>query len=206
MPREANTDKKKICPVCGKEYLAERALTCSKVCHYHYKKNFVKDKVKFCIVCGDQFQASRIDKMCCSKTCGATYAYRKRSGIAISDKYKTKICTSCNNEQPLRNYYKRGKSHYPTCKTCLEEMYPDRFEIEKLKINNLKDIEEFLMKLKRQAYYADQIDMFRLIDLHDRILPTKLIDLDNPIEVLSQQFEDVAFWYKHKKEIIYKKI
>ena len=196
----------KKCLYCEKDFVTTRADYCSGKCYRRLKSLNKKqsNNVRDCFVCGESFIVTRIDKKCCNKQCSAIYSNRKRNGYKKFN--AKKVCTNCGQEKPLSNFYNVYKTYYAFCKVCFNNNNEDKFLIEKLKVNNFIDVETFLYKIKRQKWMASDADIFDLIDLYDRIYPEDTLTKEEPLEALNDFFFKMAFWYKEKKNEIYKNI
>lgn len=190
------------CVVCGEDFVGSRRATCSEKCRYYYKKHMIKkEPTRECLMCGEKYILTRTDKLFCSNKCNTVYHQR-----TAKKPTELKECKNCKVEKKITDFYKKGQTYFPFCKECYDERYTDKYEREKGKVQHYKEIEAFLMKIKKQKYNADMIDIFNLINYHDLIFPTKIYWHMNTEDTSQRLFEDLAFWYKKKKEKIYKDI
>jgi hypothetical protein len=128
----------------------------------------------------------------CSKICKRREFYKK---ISL-------ICTGCEEEKPISEYY------YPQikCKGCVKEraiMYQQgRKKIDALNDDLFIKVGEFLMELKWvKRFYVGKSDMFKIISLYIDIFENKHKGIEGDIEELTN---DILNWWlmmknKHKK-------
>lgn len=71
-----------------------------------------------------------------------------------------------------------------------------------------KDVEEFVLYMKSKNYKANEIDLFRLVDVYDKIYPSLLglpkMSKANPDYETSSiiMFDKVARWYVSNRDMI----
>lgn len=124
-------------------------------------------------------------------------------------KYKERACDWCGD-----NFLPKSKSTLTCSVICSKSrnawyvrvkkgIYePDRVRLTKKQYDKLyKDIEEYIYRIKSNAYYADTIDLYRLVDLYDRAYPhLENIPYSRNIEKsVVVMFLKLAKWYNKKK-------
>lgn len=152
-----------------------------------------------CLYCLESFLPSRKDKKCCSARCSTRHSARNKNRTK-REKIKsdgTKKCLSCGKYKDLSQFYKSTRSVYAHCIYCIRvrKQISNKF-LEKKDDTYIK-VEDFLMYMKRKHFYADAIDIYRLIDIYDLVYPNALTvpyvnDLEKSFMVM---FDKVARWF-----------
>lgn len=123
--------------------------------------------IKQCGWCKEDYIQTRFDKKTCGKKCSSALSHSKHSAGYKRNREKQRI--------------KAGQ--------------------EKIKLDTqfqtYLDVKEFIFKMRDQHFTADAIDVFRLIDLFDRVYPTVLRvpscnNIDKSVNVMF--FKIVNWW------------
>lgn len=124
--------------------------------------------IKPCGWCGEDYIQTRFDKKTCSKKCSAALSHAKHSVG-----------------------YKRNR-----------EKQKAKAVQEKIKLNcelqTYIDVKEFIFKMKSQHFTADAIDVFRLIDLFDRVFPStqRVPSCNNIDKSVNIMFFKIVNWWR----------
>jgi hypothetical protein len=177
---------------------------------------------KNCICCGAAFITKRKDKQVCSKRCSNVISNRKRKivdkvednkrnlSIDNGDLRKCKVCLKWKNKDEDFKKTKITKTYIitkRTCDECKKEKQKNKLRDEH-KPELYKDVKEFVLRIKAQNYNCYSIDVWRLIDLYDRVFPSQLnlphtlyngkgTDMEMSSIVM---FEKVARWYVDERD------
>jgi hypothetical protein len=179
--------------------------------------------IRECCWCGENFVANRKDKQVCSPACSQKYssykAYKKirevkGKVIKCEDKGELRKCSRCKD-------WKRREEDYRTingrklmyCKLCQNESKrqtavtmagglpdtPDKL---------FEEVGKFIMEIKDNNYWVDYVDVFRLVDIFDKIWPTlqKLPSAGGDVSYNAEKsaiimFDRVARWWVLQKKI-----
>ena len=170
------------------------------------------EEVRQCLWCEEPFIARRIDKVCCDKVCSARYsASRRKQGKSrlrkkISDDGDLRKCSHCSKwKNREKEFHKCGKFIVGQCKDCKKEKVKsvDRKES---KQDLYKAVGEFVYYMKSKHYYCDGVDVWKLIDIYDRVFPTQLnlphlsnynMDMEKSVETM---FYKIARWYADERD------
>jgi hypothetical protein len=106
--------------------------------------------IKICAVCDDYFEAKRSDTKCCSKKCSHRRHYFIKMGF--------------ENRIEAENYMVKKKEL-----TKLKKVT----RIGATKAEILEELEIYLKRLKAKLYYVDAIEVYRLIDIYDKVYPER---------------------------------
>lgn len=65
----------------------------------------------------------------------------------------------------------------------------------------LKSVEKFIKEMKSKSYYADYVDLLKLVDVYDLIYPNLncipyINDIEKSIDIM---FLKICLWYKNQK-------
>jgi len=151
-----------------------------------------------CLYCDEIFIPTRRDKMCCSHQCSSLFSIKKRKNKIIINKKiidGKKQCRACLKFKDLSLFYGK-KIKQANCIQCLS--------VKRASINyneNLYDeVYKFIYNLKLKNYYADIIDIYKLVDIYDRIYLTDSLPKINDIEAsCCIMLDKVVKWYNINK-------
>lgn len=135
---------------------------------------------KICIICDNYFEAMRSDTKCCSKKCSHKRSYFKKMGF--------------KNRFEAENYMVNKKEL-----TKSKKMTIDKVEL-------LKELEIYLRRLKAKLYYVDAIEVYRLIDMYDKVYPERItlphmnVSVDNYEKSFNAMLVGLFEWYNKYKQ------
>lgn len=170
------------------------------------------EKIRECKWCEEPFEVTRVDKVCCNKTCSTKYSsWRKNKGQPRLRKETYEIgelrkCTTCSKwKNKFEEFHKCGKFISGKCKDCKKENIKSANRKENKK-ELYKSVGEFVYYMKAKHYYCDGVDVWRLIDIYDRVFPTQLnlphlsaYNMDMEKSVITM-FYKVARWYADERD------
>lgn len=104
--------------------------------------------IKICDICDNYFEAMRSDTLCCSKICSGRKYYFKKVGFV------NKIS---------------GLSLYESYNKRWELKSKKKISFDKIEVFN--ELEIYLKKLKSKRYYVDAVEIYKLIDMYDKVYP-----------------------------------
>jgi len=169
-------------------------------------------EIRQCKWCEEPFEAIRVDKMTCSTQCSTRYsAWRKSKGEPRVRK-KTeengdfRKCNRCSKwKNKFEEFHKCGKFISGRCKDCKRENYKSLNRKENKK-ELYEAVSKFVYYIKDKHYYCDGVDVWRLIDIYDRVFPTQLnlphlsnYNMDMEKSVITM-FYKVARWYADERD------
>jgi hypothetical protein len=147
-----------------------------------------------CINCHNLFLAKTDKKKYCSENC--RYTHIKRLDIKpIAE------CIICGTK-----FLKTRRDRVRCSATCIipEESRKYRIKIRNKKRDKLLSISKnYCDDIKRRGYYLNEADIFRLIDIHDRIWPGRTINDSVRKDLLYEQLlTEVILWtIKEEKKL-----
>jgi hypothetical protein len=175
---------------------------------------------KLCLYCGEPF-SGRKDRKACSKSCSSRLSYLKKERITgvrkpriitydDGDLRKCKVCQKWKSkETEFSSKYFEGAGIVTkrTCKICRKEGEKGKLRLED-KNTLYNDVKNYVLRIKAQNYNCYSIDVWRLIDLYDRVFPSQLniphtlyngkgTDMEMSSIVM---FEKVARWYVDERD------
>jgi len=165
-----------------------------------------------CLVCGNEFQVNRKDKMTCSTKCSSTLSVKRSRGGYKKNKAKDdgnlRMCSNCFKWKDKENGFNIINNYYLNiCKDCNKENRRTK-NSELSKEDVYKQVEFYVLRMKAKKFMADQIDIFKLVDIYDKLWPNKQsipnmsgyqIDYEKSCMTM---FERIARWYKTEKDIL----
>ena len=124
--------------------------------------------IKQCAWCGEDYLQTRFDKKTCSKKCSCNFSYSKRPKSYQINRNKKKI-----------------KSTHKKIETDLD-------------MRTYLDVKEFIFKMKSQHFKADAIDVFRLVDIFDRVFPStqRVPNCNNIDKSVNIMFFKIVNWWR----------
>jgi len=125
-------------------------------------------QIKNCDWCDAEFLRTRFDKKTCSKKCSAAFSYSKHSKNYKSNKQKKEIKAV---EVKIKFY--KDQAIYD-------------------------EVNQFIFQMKSQHFIADAIDVFRLVDLFDKVFPTtqKVPNCNNIDKSVNIMFFRIVNWWR----------
>jgi hypothetical protein len=173
-----------------------------------------------CETCGREFPKHRKTARFCSGTCNRTMWYKeyvergkvnkhpiiKTPKVKVKKEIEISNCLVCNAE------FRKTRRDKLTCgRACanritylrktnrLKENYVN---FDKPIVNNIsKEIEPYLLDWKRRRFMLNETDLFRAIDLWDRIFPNKFLsDGIEREELFEGIITDLILYYKKNKK------
>lgn len=135
-----------------------------------------------CEECGKEYMRVKKTSKYCSSKCVSKAWYRrtKNEKKEVEGIGKTADCVVCG-----KLYIKTRKDKLTCGKSCSTRYATLKWKTkETLNANEIFDsfndkVEEFLYECKRKCYYFDAVDIFKLVDLHDKIHPSKWLPDSN---------------------------
>jgi hypothetical protein len=163
-----------------------------------------------------EFQQTRKDKKCCTQPCSSTYSARKNAVKRKEEKKnliqprridedREKLCNVCEVVKPIEEFYFNKGSRYKQCRSCVYNKSRARYVRKMRELNGIDktlliDLESFLMSMKRKRFMANEVDIFKLIDMYDRVFPTGLIPVsDDPELTFNKMLYKLAIHYRVEK-------
>jgi DNA-directed RNA polymerase subunit RPC12/RpoP len=102
---------------------------------------------------------------------------------------KDKMC--CSKYCSVRFYYKINK------KEILDKVNNDAISrFIKENKSNKEIVEDLLQDFKRKSWYVDSTDIFRLIDVYDRVFPEKFLPNKEPQLIFIKMVAELHDWLK----------
>lgn len=155
-----------------------------------------------CEYCGNDFKKARKKSKYCSPFCSTKAWYIKKkieNGIGA-----TKECVVCKTL-----FIKTRKDRICCSSDCSKRYSYTVFRTkETLKPQEVfggfnNRVEEFLIECKRKRFYFDMIDIFKLVDLHDKIYPSKWLPDSNSDreKYFEEMLNDLINFVKKNKQI-----
>jgi len=158
-----------------------------------------------CIVCDKEFTAIKSTRKISSRVC-----YNKKSLDDKFDKMKRWgyiKCVKCKTykEKTSDNFYiENGLPRGNKCITCFKAKKSTVHSIAYLqRIGRDLDVVEvgdFILDLKLKSYWADMIDIFRLIHYFDVLYPQSTLPDYLPERNFNIMFEKIAKWWVAQKK------
>lgn len=157
---------------------------------------------KECAWCGEKFTPRRSNAQCCKNVCSVRYSYYKHKenkGIAN----KLKKCVICGRFKNDWLFNKQGGIIKSVCKNC-EKCGTGNLVAKFDTVKTFAEVEKFLYEMKAKSYWANHIDIFRLIDLYDKVYPhLQNVPSSSDIEKsVNTMFYKVANWWLSRKNKI----
>ena len=168
------------------------------------------EEVRQCQWCEEPFIAKRVDKVCCDKICSTKYSFWRRNNGKQRLRKKSyengdlRKCTHCGKwKNKFEEFHKCGNFINGKCKDCKKEQSSDRKEDKK---DLYEAVNKFVYYMKDKHYYCDGVDVWRLIDIYDRVFPTQLnlphlsnynMDMEKSVETM---FYKVARWFADERD------
>jgi hypothetical protein len=170
------------------------------------------EEVRECNWCEETFTATRVDKTTCSKICSSKYsAFRRGKGKprvrkATQDNGDMRKCNLCGKwKNRDQEFHKCNGGNVSRCRDCKKEMYKSTKRKEDKK-ELYQDVKKFVYYMKAKHYYCDGVDVWRLIDMYDRVFPTQLnlphlsnYNMDMEKSVITM-FHKIARWYADERD------
>lgn len=168
-------------------------------------------EVRNCLVCGTEFLVTRVDRKCCTQVCSSSLAsrrnYIKKKEAKLVQPRKEgepgfRECNFCNEVKPIEEFYYYRESRHKQCKSCVYQKSRARY-VKKTRERSAvdetlySDLYDYLQYMKRKRFMANEVDIFRLIDMYDRVFPMALIPSDDDSEeVFNKMFYKLAKHYQ----------
>jgi hypothetical protein len=127
--------------------------------------------ISTCPTCSKIFIKNRVDKVCCSVSCSSAYNRLKKL-----------------DGREIRSYTKRGQGK-------------QKKEYKKKENTNVfKEVQEYIMYMKSKSYYADYVDLFKLVHVYDLVYPnlTQIPNMRDVEKSSDIMFAKICVWYKNK--------
>jgi hypothetical protein len=169
--------------------------------------------VLICEWCEKEFSKIRKTAKYCSQDCNAKAWYKRhkeRGYVKKEKKPKIKVrkeivienCVVCGAEfrKTRKDKTTCGRScsnklHYLKKTGALAETYKTSNVVGKVDIAN--EIEPYLLDWKRRRFFLNEMDLFRVIDLWDKLYPSKFISENiDKTEMFEGMIMDLIFHYK----------
>jgi len=130
---------------------------------------------------------------------------RDRSPFENVEKVEVELrtCIICEEEKNVNEFYSYKKIRYNQCKKCIyAKKARERYE-ETLKIPKYyKELEKFVLYVKRRNYMVGHSDIFRLIDMFDKVFPSANVPTGDNEYVFNKIFFRLAKQYDKYRNII----
>lgn len=112
-----------------------------------------------------------------------------------------KVCCSGNCSSSWTRSKKDGASY---TKRAYRRKNKTGIVIEDIDTNLFNTVKSYIYEMKNKSYYADYIDLYRLVHIYDLVYPKLnqvpyMNDVEKSIEIM---FMQLCVWYKNKRDLV----